>query len=517
MTEQSQNTSRSNAAISTDEIESNIQLFENDGNLFDFWKSEMAPTMDTATATYMRANFPRGNPLRNVILELAFTMPVPKIRVAESFKGADKDKPEPKEPAVGVKGSEGDGEDGSEEGEHPMRVKLQAALDALLDRNTWEGQKDFYAAMPAWRANVFVTGGLFFKLPQLEEAMAKSVGARKGQVWPERMRGQWSKILPHPKLQKVADGYEFTYPVGGAMSDTGQATNWAKETILRDKWTRELPGQEKPEEKINPFPFLPASDFQWEDRDESLRGIPIMQRLKAEVLNVLKTQISVDEGVKRAGSGIQVMKNVKESIGQPVRSGGLIKITDASPTQPADFKIEGNAFDDGPGRRRYEAAMTALYEAAFLTYRTKSSEYAGDPASGEALGQMGKKEHKYKIAFTTAEGRWIADLLSKILTMEGIPCTAKDLIVEYDLATAMTQSERIALASLYFQNGFIEQGLLALGHEEDNVDEIMAMRETRRAGDLMGDKEELTAAAQAELDKLLGRTPPAAAAGAGGG
>ena len=485
----------SGSRISTPTIIQNLALYEADGNFFEFWAANVAPNLSGSDADYIRHTFPRGNLLRCLVMELAFTMPVPCIEPSDSsFETSDM-------PAK----SKGTGEDDANEDkqEPAMREELRKRLADVMGRTCWEGDKDFFGALPSWRCFAFVTGGIFFKLPQMNEADARELGALFGQVRPERMRSQWSKIQPHASFQKVAAGFEFRYPVNGQLTSAGNPTQWVTETITANAWTRTMPDGTV-ETKTFKTPFIPVAHFQWEEREEEIRGVPLFQRLKESLLDVLTAKMVRKGAVKQAGAGIQVLINAKTDASLPIPPGGAIQITATEPSMPADFKVVGSTVEDGPSERAEAEAMAQLYDQAFLNYHQKADGGSADPASGTALDKMGKRESKYREAFTAAEGRFLCDMLAKIITIEGFPCKASDITARYDPSSTMTTTERIALATVYFNEGFPEQALLALGNDEDAIDELLANREKSRTADMTGGPATLTAQAQAEIDKLMG-------------
>lgn len=490
---------RSNAVLETGDIELNLRLFETAGNLFDYWHGQVCPTVGGNEAEFLRRNFPRGNPLRMVILERAFTIAMPTIRVSDAY-GEDPAAPKKKR---GATDDEDEGNDAKRSAVMAKREDLEARLKNLLDRNVWEGEKSIWAALPWWRAYVLVSGDNFFKLPiakekDLQEAPDPNV--KVGQVLPERMRSQWSQLLPHPDRQKVVAGYRFTYPVGGVMNSAGQPTNWVVEELTYKAWKRRLPNGVEESQVLN-FGFIPAEHFSFEEREGNPRAIPLMNRLREKVLDVLTASLVRKGGVKRSSGGIQVVKNA-EGITSPVPSGGLVNLTDTA-NKVADFDVVGTQFDDGPAQREYLDQMDELYDEAALPSPRRTAAGAGaDPASGTALSQMSRREVAYALAFTQAEGPFLQRLLSKCLRLEGADCKPEDICVEYDLSSGLTQPQKIQLAELYFNQGYEEQALSALGHDEESLDEIQAMRSNRRQGQMLNERS-VSAEAQAAIDKVL--------------
>jgi len=499
---------RSNAVLETSDIELNLSLFEARGNLFDYWHGQVAPSVTGTEEEYLRRNFPRGNPLRMVILERAFSIATPTIRISDGYgeiPGANS-KPKGKRRQAAAEDEDESGQeqqDAKRASIEAKREELRVRLQDLLNRTVWEGEKSLWAALPWWRAFALVCGDNFFKLPIAKDADLKESpdpNVKPGQVLPERMRAQWAQILPHPSRQKVVAGYRFEYPIGGIMNTAGVASNWMVEEIKYDTWVRKHPNGTVETQRLT-YGFIPAERFSFEEREGNPRGVPLFDRLREKALDVLTAALIRKGGVKRSGGGIQVVKNA-EGITSPVPAGGIVNMTDTA-NKTADFKVVGTEFDDGPAQREYLDAVDELYDEAALPSPRRTAAGAGsDPASGSALAQMSRREVAYAAAFTQTEGPFLQRLISKALRLEGADCKPEDICVEYDLSTGLTQTQRVELARVYFEQGYEEQALITLGHDEESLDEIQAMRSNRRQGQML-DERNLSADAQAAIDRVL--------------
>ncbi len=470
---ETENNNQAEKILTSQDIQQNINLFEGRG-IPDWWiVNTKASTLEQTRKDYLKLNFPRGNPLRKVLMALAWSFPMPQITPAETpgpktgtVVTRQKKKPGVKKPAQTDK----------------RKIEIEAKIKELWERMTWEGEKNFPAALSWWRPFAFVTGGTFIKLPT-----TKIDG--KEVVIPERMPGEYTKILLDKARIKVIAGFQFRYWVqlDGFYEDDPKGTFQVQETITKDAWVVDKsPEFENGKTDKLSFGFIPVSHMQWEERTLHPRGLPLMERLKEKALHLYSVMMDRREAGKFAGSKMFVRINAKGTL-PTNRSGSVVDIQDASPVKKADMKSLDVNTDDTMLRNEYLDAYRELYEEAFQPFPLDENANAGSPQSGKALRHASKNELRYKEVFCQTEGRFIIDLFAKALTMEGFPITAAELRCDYDLGIEPEPAERRADASLYFQEGFPEEGLRSMGKEEDEIEEMMTEREEAQAASMLTD------------------------------
>ncbi len=466
--------------LTSQDIQQNINLVEGRG-IPQWWLANTKPsTLEQTRKDYLILNFPHNAVLRTVVLGLAWSFPVPTITAVEKEMPAEETLEEG-DPQLAVKKAKRDAAKAAAIAE---RDKLNERIKELWQRRTWDGEKDFGSALPWNRFWLFVTGSTFFKLPTVIEG-GKTV------VLPERMPPEYSKLLVDKARVKVIAGFEFRYYVANdseGFQDDPKGTFEVCERYYKGRWVV-VRSPEVPEgkEEVLPWPFIPVAHMQWEERSLHPRGLPLLERLKAKYLHLLSVMVDRREAGKFAGSKMFVRTNAKGTL-PPVKSGAVVDIKDSSPVQKAKFETLDVSTDDTTLRNEYLDAGRELYEEAFQPFPMDENSNAAAPASGKALRHQSKAELKYKEAFVRAEGPFLVDLFSKILTMEGDEVKPSDIRADYDLAVEPDPAERRADAIMYFTEGFTEEGLRSMGKEEDEIEEMMGDKMERQAGSLLTDK-----------------------------
>jgi hypothetical protein len=442
----------SNAVAPTSLLEQYLSLFEGDG-IAEWWISNvMDPNAGQDQKDYFTRNFPRSNPVRRAILRLAMSMPTVRICAADTEEAEN----------LGERGKE-------------RREEIQAAIDELVERPTWEGEKTLQAALEYWRKLVLVVGDVPVKLPVVRNSDKTLV------VQPERMQAQRMKVLPHPTRRKVVEGYQFQYLAGGQFSDAGSGEQMIIEEIYRSKWIVKNPDGT---EKVFNYEtgFIPVACLRWEERDEFPRGLPLIKGL----LDVLRHLLSVP---------------VRKNAGGPAptfRPGVTLDISDAQLGQTCDFKLEGGNLDLSALEQEYKDARMELNEEAFVPNEAQDQGTAVQGRSGKAIEQMSQSMIAYRESYTTVEGSFLRELIFKTLYLEGKIADLKptDIRIEYGPVQKPTLDDQIKLGNFFVDAGFMREALLAVGVEEDQVDSMIeeknarALDATRRMTGLMAGKPE---------------------------
>lgn len=457
----------SNNIMNTKTIEGLIGLFEGDA-VFDFWLANVASSsISDSDKDNLRRNFPRSNFLREVVLKLCWSIPMPKIE-------PDDDLPE---------------------GEYKA---LDEKIEALLDREQWEGRKTFMAALPWWRAFVFTTGDLAIKLPVIE-----------GLCQPTRMPVQNMQILMDPDVRKVIKGFRFRYKVGSDnYTDQGDETMQVTETIEEGSWEIEKEGKTT---KLPTKDILPVAHMAWEEREESPRGLPIALRLADKLLHILSVTLDRRMGNKMGSVPMYKLLNAQGTL--PTRApGAIISLKTEVPFAPADFAAVESTFTDGSLRSEYVDALRELHEAAFLPFELDNNAGTVDKHSGKALQLLSKDQIKYREAFQAVEGAFIKDLIKKALYMEGTEIQDDDLCVTYEPVVSPEPSERRADAQFYMDAGLEDKALETMGNDEDERKAMVAELEQKRAEALLTQQSLLEAGGAEGDPPKPGAKPPVAPA-----
>lgn len=503
----------SNNGIKSSQIEGLLALFEGSGDTgFDFWFQNVCdPNMDEDTKEMLRRNFPRQNYFREVILKLAWSIPLPTVCAARN----DEDELD---------------ENKSTEDE---LSKLEAKLMEMQGRRNWEGTKDFKAALIWWRCFAFVTGDIFVKLPLCKEVGPDGNETGKMLCYPERMPSQRTYIKMDPNVRKVINGYRFMYYLGtGQFTENGDMSQLVTEIIETNNWQTYDPitpakddtvgqmvlkgerateqgradrlsiarqaailnGEEPPEDIDDPNNvtdtknILPVAHLAWEEREESARGLPLALRLADKVLHIQSIQMDRRLGGKLGSGAIFVAENVNTDETFVPTPGSTVSVKTEVPWAPAKFSAVQSSFDDSPLKGEYVDALRDLYHTAFLPFDIDHENGAVGDKSGKALQMLSKDQVKYREAFQAAEGSFLQDKFSKACTLEGLPTEPDDVQVKYDDIITPDATERLAEANFYMDNGYEDKALQVMGIDEDEAVEMVRAKGDKRAEALLGSK-----------------------------
>lgn len=430
----------SNNILNTKTIEGLIGLFEGDA-VFDFWLANVASSaMSDSDKEDLRRNFPRNSFLREVILKLCWSIPMPKIEADDDLNKAEQE-------------------------------RINELIEAMCERENWEGRQTFWAALPWWRAFVFTCGDLAVKLPVVD-----------GLCMPTRMPVQNMKILMDPAVRKVISGFKFQYKVGSDMyTDQGEETTQVIETIEKGLWTVTKSGTDKEHDTMG---ILPVAHMAWEAREESPRGLPIALRLADKLLHVLSVVVDRRMGNKMGSVPMYKLLNAQGTL--PTRKpGAVISLKTDVPFAPADFAAVESNFNDAGLRSEYVDALRELHEAAFLPFELDNNAGQVDKHSGKAIQLLSRDQIKYREAYQAVEGAFIKDLILKALHMEGEELQPGDLRVSYEPVVSPEPSERRADAQFYLDAGLEAKALEVMGNDEDETKAMLTELEDKRAEALL--------------------------------
>jgi len=431
----------SNNVITTQVIEGLVGLFEGD-QAFDFWLANVVSTsISESDKDDLRRNFPRNNKFRELVLKLCWSIPLPKIEPSDDLKGSAYD-------------------------------ALEEKIEALLERETWEGRKTFWAALPWWRAFAFVTGDLAVKLPVVE-----------GECYPTRMPVQNMQILMDPKVRKAIKGFKFQYPVGAAdYTDQGEETREIVETIEPGSWTVEL--DSKTTKEPVPADMLAVAHMAWEEREDSPRGLPLGMRLADKWLHVLSVMVDRRMGNKMGSVPMYKLLNAQGTL--PARKpGAVVALKTEVPFAPADFSAVESNHNDGNIRSELVDALREMHEEAFLPFELDNNSGQVDKHSGKALQLLSKDQIKYREAFQAVEQAFIKDLILKALKLEGHTIEKDDLSVSYEPVVSPEPSERRADAQFYWDAGLEQKALEVMGNDTDEAEAMLSELEDKRAEQML--------------------------------
>ncbi len=462
----------SNHQLTTKQIEGLIGLFEGDG-LFDFWFANVCnPSMDVDTKAMLRRNFPRNSYLRDVILKLAWSMPIPKIgaveeQASEKAKAGEKDAAGKRQPV-------------------PLSP-LEEKLKEIQCRRNWEGNKTFDAAIIWYRVWAFVTGDLFVKTPldyMTDEIVAEGEDSNDQLVcFPERMPSQRTYIMMNKRIRKVIDGYRFLYNLGtGQFTEQGDQAQLTTEIITRDEWTIEEPGGVI--EKVQTEGMLRVIHMAWEEREDGPRGIPLMLRLADKWLHLMSCEVDRRLGNKMGSIPIYKLINATGVL-PPLSPGVTISLKTETPTAPADFAAVPTGFNDESLRREVQDAKRALYDAAFLPFNEDKENAGPSEKSGKAMQMLSKDQVVYREAYQGQEKSFLQELFSQAATLEELPTDPDDIEVTYDDLVMPDPVEQLAQAQFYWTAGLELKALQVMGIDIETAQAMLDDLDQKRADAMM--------------------------------
>ncbi len=181
-------TNCSNDNLTSEDINIRLRLYDGTGIADWFIDNVVSADISTEDAAEIKKNFPRANYIQWIVDRVSYSMP--------PFEVVFSPKEEKFKSKIALTGDAAVDVPALQEEEDAFKRENQMALDArrekieehireIQERQCWEGEKDFWASVPIWRAFLLVCGDTFVKLPWAEDL--------KG-VAPERMGPQWTMI-----------------------------------------------------------------------------------------------------------------------------------------------------------------------------------------------------------------------------------------------------------------------------------------------------------------------------------
>lgn len=487
----------SNNSITTRQIEGLIALFEGSGDTwFNFWFDNVCnQNMDNDTKDMLRRNFPRKNYLREIILKLAWSIPLPTVGAAHN-------------------------DDDDKQATVEELSALELKLTEMQARRNWEGTNDFRSALTWQRCWALVTGDTFVKLPVEPELGPDGKTTGKLVCYPERMPTQRTYIQLDPKIRKVITGYRFMYYLGtGQYTEQGDLSQVVTEIIETDAWktlepvkvvqgdtigkllakgeqaTAELEANKQwvaKEQGVDYQPpdistqgILPVAHFAWEQSEESARGIPLALRLVDKILHIMSIKMDRRLGGKFGSVPVYVMENGQGGI-SGVAPGMVIQGKTEVPFAPFKFSAVGSHFDDKSLKSEEIDAKRELYHEAFLPFEEDKESGAVGDKSGKALQMLSKDQIKYRESFQAAEASYLKELFSKACTLEGLPTDPDDIQIKYDDLISPDAAEQLAEAQFYEGMGLDQKALQVMGVDEDEATTLLQERDDKRAEQMLG-------------------------------
>ena len=436
-----ENLNFSNHMLTTRAIEGLLGLFEGDSQ-FEFWQKNVAPGLDDGDKKNLRHNFPRKNWLREMILKLAWSIPLPTIQASR-----DKDR---------LTNTE--------------RKDLDTKLQAICNRREWEGDNTFMAALPWWRCYAFVTGDCFVKLPT-EPDEDGDEGTANGMVcYPERMPSQKTYIKMHSDIRKKIIGYRFQYYLGsGLYTEQGDLALLVTEYIEENLWTLDNPLDKGGKKTFDTNGILCVSHMAWEEREESARGVPLALRLMDKILHIQSIMLDRRLGNKMGSVPMYAVYNAQGDP-PPIAPGSTWSLKTEVPWAEAKIEAVASKFDDQSLQREYKDAVRELYHEAMLPFEEDRESSSGIGArSGKALQMLSQDMIKYREAYQEKETSFLQDLFSKTLTLEGTDCDPNDIQIKYPSLITPDATDRLADATFFWDAGLREKSLETMDMDEDEA------------------------------------------------
>lgn len=460
--------------LSTEEIQRILNLYNGEGAADWFLSNVVSPDIDYATRQEIKRNFPRMNYLAWIIDRVAYSMPMLEV-IYQPKPSKVKDYEETGDEAADKEGraAQEEGAKASEAASQAKAEKVMAAIRYIQERQTWEGEKDFWGSVPNWRIFLLLCGDTFVKLPWSDED--------KG-IMPERMGPQYSKIILSDQRKKKIDGYRFEYPIGSSSYQSDPlGENTRIETITRTSWkvddsTKGTVTNVKDGPYAKGMNFIPVSHMSFKEREDHPRGLPFANALMDKILHIYAIQLTRRLGNKYNGAPIIIRLNASGSAPQ-FRPGETHDVHDKSPLHKADVKAVGGGLTLTSTEEEYKDAIKELEDLAFLPHEGREMTSSLSTPSGSASEQLSKSQIAFREGFTRGEGSFYGDLFYKILRLEGVDVERCEITCQYDSVKQPTATQQQAKADTLFDQKFMRQALREMGYEDDQIEKMLGERD----------------------------------------
>lgn len=469
--------------LTTEDIQQILRIYEGDGIPDWFLKHVASPDMDDATKQELKRNFPHDNYLQWIIDRVAYSMPMldvayqPKQVKAKAFEPSGDEEADKEAKAAYDTEQEGTKTAGAKKKE-----TIDAAIRQLQERQMWEGEKDFWGAIPAWRIFLFLCADIFVKLPWDEKLDC---------VILERMSPQYSKITLSEEHKKFIDGYRFQYPIGGSTFEADPlGENTRIETITQTTWTIVDSGKGGRLTDVKESPvkvdFIPVAHMAFKERENHPRGLPFAKALMDKILHIYAIQMTRRLGNKYNGAPIIIRLNAAGRAPN-FRPGETHDVYDKSPLHKADVKAVGGGLTLASTEEEYKDAIKELEDLAFLPHEGREMTASLSSPSGSAQEQLSKSQVAFREGFTRAEGSFLGDLFYKILILEGHRVERSEIVCQYESVKQPTSGQQQTRADMLFEQKFARQALREMGFEDEQIEKMLKERdeESQRSMDEM--------------------------------
>jgi len=481
----------SNEMLTTQDILLMLNLYNGFGIADWFINNVVSEGLSESEKRDIKRNFPRMNYFAWIIDRVAYSMPgvdilyQPDMDDIPDFTPQVADPLNPASDPAALAATNAAAKAAYEADKKAKKAKQQESVEEMdevireiMERQTWEGEKDFWSALPLWRIFLLICGDTFVKLPW-DDIMEG--------IMPERMGPQYSMIMLSGRRKKEIGGYRFEYPLGGTTyTPDPLGENTRIEVINAKEWTisDSSKGGKLEEVKNQPVPaeldgLIPVAHMAWKEREDHPRGMPFMRAIMEKCLHIYSIQLGRRIGNKYNAAPIIVRIN---AAGSPpsMNQGETHDIYDKSPMHKADVKVVGGGLSMQSTEQEYKDAIEELENLAFLPHEAQERNSMSVSPSGKASEMLSKSQVTFREAFTKGEGSFLCDLFYKILILEGYKCERKDITAQYDSIQQPTAQQKQDRANELFAEGFIQQGLREMDFEEEQIDKMMLERSSEK-------------------------------------
>ena len=443
-----------------------LDLYENE-DFFDAFIAEVAATgADDSETSYLRRHFPRGNWIKQIIQEMAYGLPMIKVRFLD---------------AEGVPLEDTRGEDGKLK-KNKEKEDLDSWLRRKFDVPGWEGNGNFWSAIYYWRELIFLTGRMVVKIiAEVGTVPEERKGDAEGKYLavPQRIPQLASDYILSEKDRKMIVGWLFSYSYMGGSEGSGASNINVREAVNQVEWLRWVGNASTAE--TTPLPaewgFVPVSYMAWEMLEGEPMGKPYGMRIYKKILNILSTLFDIRNANRKSSDPVDVIINADLPAGTRVKAGGQLHLNAKMPGEQVDYKKVGLQGDLNSLFKELDVQLRDLRADAQLPPVGQSDLASSDPSSGKAIQSLSAKQIKYRMAYMTAECAFWQDLIWKMSVIEGKGLKREQILVEHEPIMPPDSQTLKDDSDFFANNGMLKEAMRRRGVEEDRVDSLMVEKE----------------------------------------